>query len=170
MKFNMYGRTPRGKTPKWITIVLVSAVACLAAILLMVGIVISIELQSIVPALVIVFAISFFTVIFSAFAYSMSHSYIEITNETIRIVEYPFFKKREKTVLLSDIKKAKWRAGGRGRLSYLVFKNSKNKNLFHLDYVPEVIAYFKELGIEIQKEVAMNTVSIGSCATKALKK
>ena len=27
-----------------------------------------------------------------------------------------------------------------------------------------------ELGIEIQKEVAMNTVSIGSCATKALKK
>ena len=27
-----------------------------------------------------------------------------------------------------------------------------------------------ELGIEIQKEVAMNTVSIGTCATKALKK
>ena len=74
MKFNMYGRTPRGKTPKWITIVLVSAVACLVAIFLMVGIVISIELQSIVPALVIVFAISFFTVIFSAFAYSMNHS------------------------------------------------------------------------------------------------
>ena len=27
-----------------------------------------------------------------------------------------------------------------------------------------------ELGVEIQKEVAMNTVSIGACATKALKK
>ena len=150
MKFNMYGRTPSGKTPRWITIFLISSYACLVAIFLMVGIVISIDLQSIFPALITVLAISIFTVILSALFYSMNHSYIEITNETIKIIEYPFFKKREKSVLLSDIKKAKWRAGGRGRLPYLVFKNDRNKNLFHLDYVPEVISYFEELGVEIQ--------------------
>ena len=150
MKFNMYGRTPRGKTPKWITILLISFFACLAALFFMVGIVMSIDAQSIFPALIIVFTISFFTVLLFATGYNMNHSYIEITNETIRIIEYPFFKKRERIVLLSDVKKAKWRAGGRGQLPYLVFKNDRNKSLFHLDYVPEVISYFEELGIEIQ--------------------
>ena len=150
MKFYMYGRTPRGKTPRWITVFLVSFFACLAVIFLMVGIVISIDHQSIFPALITVFAISFFAVLLSALGYNMNHSYIEITNETIKIIEYPFFKKRERIVLLSDVKKAKWGAGGRGQLPYLVFKNDRNKSLFHLDYVPEVISYFEELGIEIQ--------------------
>ena len=150
MKFNMYGRTPRGKTPKWITIFLISFFACLAALFFMIGIVISIDLQSIFPALIIVFSISVFTVILSALGYNMNHSYIEITNETIRIIEYPFFKKREKIVLLSDLKKAEWRAGGRVQLPYLVFKNDRNKNLFHLDYVPEVIAYVEKLGLKIE--------------------
>ena len=150
MKFNMYGRTPRGKTPRWITIFLVSSFVGLATIFLMVGIVISIDIQSIFPALITILAISLFTIILSARFFCMNHSYVEITNEMIRIIEYPFFKKREKIVLLSDIKKAKWRAGGRGRLPYLVFKNSRNKNLFHLDYVPEVISYFEGSGVEIQ--------------------
>ena len=150
MKFNMYGRTPRGKTPRWITIFLISFFACLVTFFLIVGIVMSIDAQSIFPALIIVFTISFFTVLLFATGYSMNHSYIEVTNETIRIIEYPFFKKRERIVLLSDIKKAKWRAGGRGRLPYLVFKNDRNKNLFHLDYVPEVRSFFEELGVEIQ--------------------
>ena len=150
MKFNMYGRTPRGKTPRWITIFLISGFACFLTIFLMVGIVMSIYAQSIFPALIIVFTISFFTVLIFATCYTMNHSYIEITNETIRIIEYPFFKKRERIVLLSDIKKAKLRAGGGRRLPYLVFKNSRNKNLFHLDYVPEVISYFEVSGIEIQ--------------------
>ena len=150
MKFNMYGRTPRGKTPRWITIFLISFFACLAALFFMVGIVISIDLQSIFPALITVFSISVFTAILSALGYNMNHSYIEITHETIRIIEYPFFKKRERIVLVSDIKKATWRAGGRGRLPHLVFKNDRNKNLFHLDYVPEVISYLEGLGVEIQ--------------------
>ena len=149
MKFNMYGRNPRGKTPRWITVFLVSFFTCLVVIFLMFGIVMSIDAQSIFPALIIVFTISFFTVLLFATGYNMNHSYIEITNETIKIIEYPFFKKRERIILLSDIKKAKWKAGGRGRLPYLVFINSKNKNLFHLDYVPEVISYFEGLGVEI---------------------
>ena len=150
MKFNMYGRTPRGKTPRWITVFLVSFFACLVVIFLMVGIIMSIDAQSIFLALIIVFTISFFTVLLFATSYNMNHSYIETTNETIKIIEYPFFKKRERIVLLSDIKKAKWKAGGRGRLPYLVFKNEKNKNLFHLDFVPEVRSYFEGLGVEIQ--------------------
>ena len=150
MKFNVYGRTPRGKTPKWITIFLISFFACLAALFFMVGIVISIDIQSIFPALITVFSISVFTAILSALGYNMNHAYIEIEDGMIKIVEYPFFKKREKIVLLHDIKKVKWRSGGRGRLPYLMFKNDKNKNLFHLDYVPEVMEFVEKIGFQIE--------------------
>ena len=150
MKFYMYGRTPRGKTPKWITILLISCLVAPASIFLTVLTVISIDIQSIFPALIAIFAISIFTVILSALIYNTNHSYIEITNDTIKIIEYLFFKKHEKTVLLSDVKKAKWRAGGRGGSPQIVFKNDKNKNLFHLDCVPEVISYFEELGFSIE--------------------
>ena len=151
MKFNMYGRTPRGKTPRWITVFLVSFFACLVVIFLMVGIVMSIDAQSIFPALIIVFTISFFTVLLFATGYNMNHAYIEIEDGMIKIVEYPFFKKRERSIFLQDIKKVKWHAGsGRGQLSFLKFKNNKNKMLFHLDYVPEVISYFEGLGFKIE--------------------
>ena len=144
MKFYMYGRTPRGKTPKWITVVLISFFVCLAAVFFMVGIVISIDIQSIFPILAVFFSITLFAFLMAILAYNMNHAYIEIEGETIEIIEYPFFKKRERSVLLCDIKKVKWRAGGRTQLPYLAFKNNKNKMLFHLDYVPEVISYFEE--------------------------
>jgi Fe2+ transport system protein B len=147
----VYGRTPRGKTPKWITIFLISFFACLAALFFMVGIVISIDIQSIFPALITVFFISVFTAILSALGYNMNHAYIEIEDGMIKIVEYPFFKKRERRIFLQDIKKVKWHAGGgRGQLPFLAFKNNKNKMLFHLDYVPEVISYFEGLGFKIE--------------------
>ncbi len=111
----------------------------------------SIDAQSIFPALIIVFTISFFTVLLFATGYNMNHAYIEIEDGMIKIVEYPFFKKRERSIFLQDIKKVKWHAGGgRGRLPFLEFKNNKNKMLFHLDYVPEVISYFEGLGFKIE--------------------
>ena len=151
MKFYMYGRTPRGKTPKWITIFLISFFACLVAFFFMIGIVMSIDAQSILPFLITFFCIALSAFLLSPVAYNMNHAYIEIENETIKVVEYPFFKKRERIVLLHDIKKVKWGAGGgRGQLPYLMFKNDRNKYLFHLDYVPEVIAYVEKLGLKIE--------------------
>ena len=150
MKFYMYGRTPRVKTPKWITIFLISFFAFLAAFFFMVGIVMSIDAKSILPFLITFFCIVLCVFLISPVCYNMNHAYIEIESEEIKVIEYPFFKKREKIVLLHDIKKVKWRAGGRGCLPYLMFKNEKNKNLFHLDYVPEVIAYVEKLGLKIE--------------------
>ena len=147
----MYGRTPRGKTPKWITVFLISFFVCLAAVFFIVGIVISIDIQSIFPILITFFSISLFAFLLTPIGYNMNHAYIEIEDGMIKIVEYPFFKKRERSVFLQDIKKVKWRAGGgRGRLPFLAFKNNKNKMLFHLDYVPEVISYFEGLGFKIE--------------------
>ncbi|MBP3332649.1 MAG: hypothetical protein J6M35_01235 [Clostridia bacterium] len=150
MKFYMYGRTPRKKTPRWFIIVLISFFAFLAAFYFMVGIVMSIDTQSIYPVLITFCSIAFVAFLIATLAYYSDHSYIEIDGETIKIIEYPFFKKRERIVLLHDIKKVKWSAGGPGHLSLLMFKNEKNKNLFHLDYVPEVIDYVYKLGFKIE--------------------
>ena len=150
MKFYMYGRTPRMKTPKWITIVLVSFFAFLVTFFFMIGIVMSIDAKSIFPFLIIFFCIVLFVFLISPICYNMNHAYIEIESEEIKVIEYPFFKKREKIILLYDIKKVKWRSGGRGRLPYLMFKNDKNKNLFHLDYVPEVIEFVEKIGFQIE--------------------
>lgn len=150
MKFYMYGRTPRQKTPRWITIVLISFFSFLVAFFFIIGIVMSIDIQSIFPVLITFCSIAFLASLIAALSYNMDHSYVEIDEKTIKIIEYPFFKKREKIVLLHDIKKVKWGAGGRGRLSLLIFKDEKNKNLFHLDYVPEVIEYVHKLGFEIE--------------------
>ena len=150
MKFYMYGRTPRQKTPRWITIVLISFFSFLAAFFLINGIVMSIYIQSIFPVLITFCSIAFLASLIAALSYNMDHSYVEIDEETIKIIEYPFFKKREKIVLLHDIKKVKWGAGGRGQLSLLIFKDEKNKNLFHLDYLPEVIEYVHKLGFKIE--------------------
>ena len=150
MEFYMYGRTPRQKTPRWITIVLISFFSFLAAFFFIIGIVMSIDTQSIFPALITFCSIAFLAFLIAILAYNMDHSYIEIDEETIKIIEYPFFKKRERIVLLHDIKKVKWSAGGPGLLSLLMFKDEKNKNLFHLDYVPEVIEYVYKLGFKIE--------------------
>ena len=150
MKFYMYGRTPRVKTPKWITIVLVSFFAFLVTFFFMIGIVMSIDAKSILPFLITFFCIVLFVFLISPICYNMNHAYIEIESEEIKVIEYPFFKKREKIVLLHDIKKVKWSSGGRGRLPYLMFKNDKNKNLFHLDYIPEVIEFVEKIGFQIE--------------------
>ena len=150
MKFYMYGRTPRVKTPKWITIVLVSFFAFLVTFFFMIGIVMSIDAKSILPFLITFFRIVLFVFLISPICYNMNRAYIEIESEEIKVIEYPFFKKREKIVLLHDIKKVKRISGGRGRLPYLMFKNDKNKNLFHLDYVPEVIEFVEKIGFQIE--------------------
>ena len=126
MKFYMYGRTPRVKTPKWITVFLISFFVCLAAFFFMLGIVMSIDAKSILPFLIIFFCIVLFVFLISPICYNMNHAYIEIAGETIKIIEYPFFKKRQRSVLLCNIKKVKWRAGGHAQLPYsqhIILKN-----------------------------------------------
>ena len=149
MKFYMYGRTPRKKEPKWITIVLISFFTFITAVCFVFGIVRSIDAQSILPFLITLCGFALLALLISPAYYNMNHAYIEIEGETIKVVEYPFFKKRERIVLLHDIKRVKFRVGGKNQPPYLMFKNEQNKNLFHLDYVPEVIEYVKKLGLKI---------------------
>ncbi len=148
MKLNMYERTPKAKTPKWIKISLIVTWALFTAIFAFVSVVLAIEnlaagLIALLPILLCYFGLS-------PTVYNWRRAYMEIQGDTIYITDYPFFKERKKVVSVKDIHKIKWRSGGQLPLGYLVFKNQENKTLFKTYDLPEIRNYFVELGFEVE--------------------
>ena len=148
MKLNMYERTPKGTTPKWIKILLIAVWTLFTSLFALTIIVLAIE--------DLAFGFLVFTIIFLCYfefivmVYNWRRAYMEIESDTIYITDYPFFKERKKVVSVKDIHKIKWRSGGQLPLGYLVFKNQENKTLFRNLDLLEIRAYFKELGFEVE--------------------
>ena len=150
MKLNMYERTPKDKytTPKWIKISLIAIWTLFTAIFALMIIVLAMEDLAFGFFVFIIIFLCYFGFIVKA--YNWRRAYMEIEGDTIYITDYPFFKERKKTVALHDIQKIKWQSGGgRGRFPHLIFKNQENKALFSTADLPEIRAYFTELGFEI---------------------
>ena len=148
MKLNMYERTPKVKDSKWIKISLIVTWALFTAIFAFISVVLAMEnlaagLIALLPILLCYFGLS---VTF----YNWRRAYMEIEGDIIHITDYPFFKERKKVISVKDIHKIKWRSGGRLPLGYLVFKNQENKTLFKTYDLPEIRAYFTELGFEVE--------------------
>ena len=147
MRLNMYERTPKGTTTKWIKISLIAIWTLFTAIFALMIIMLAIE--------DLAFGFLVFATLFSCYfgfivmAYNWRRAYMEIEGDTIYITDYPFFKERKKVVSVKDIHKIKWRSGGQLPLGYLVFKNQENKTLFKTLDLPEIRAHFAELGFEI---------------------
>ena len=147
MRLNMYERTPKGTTPKWIKISLIAIWTLFTTIFALMIIVLAME--------DLAFGFFVFTIIFLCYfgfivmAYNWRRAYMEIEDDAICITDYPFFKERKMVVSIKDIHKIKWRSGGQLPLGYLVFKNQENKTLFKTLDLPEIRAHFAELGFEI---------------------
>ncbi len=149
MRFNTYDRTPRVKSPKWIKVFLISFFSFFAVFMLLVGIIISVDHQSILPILITVISFLFVVFIASIYIYNVRKAYFEIDEKTIKLISYPLFKRREISISLSDIKTIKRQSGGKATPSYLIFANHKNKILFKTVDVPEIRTYFVGLGFKI---------------------
>lgn len=147
MKLNMYERTPKGTTPKWIKISLIAIWTLFTAIFALMIIVLAIEDLAFGFLVFTIFFLCYFG--FIVMAYNWRRAYMEIEGDTIHITDYPFFKERKKTVSLCDIQKIKWQSGGRGP-SRLAFKNHKGKHLFSTCDLPEIRSYFEGLGFEVE--------------------
>ena len=147
MKLNMYERTPKGTTPKWIKISLIIMCALFASIILLSVVMVAIE--DFFSGLIIFAILGILCFVFVVQVYNMRKAYMEIDGDTIQITDYPFFKERKKVVSAKDIHKIKCRSGGQLPLCYLVFKNQENKTLIKTYDLPEIRAYFEELGFEI---------------------
>lgn len=149
MKYNTYDRTPRMKAPKWIKMSLILFFALLIAITLFITILISVERQNIFLFIVGFLILSFCFLMVSAWGYNVSKSYFEINATKIKIIDYPFFKMRERSFFLNDIDKINWQSNAKGP-SYFVFKNDKNKILFRTISAPEIKSLFENLGFNIE--------------------
>ncbi len=148
MRLNMYERTPKGTTPKWIKISLAVVWTLFTAIFALIIIVLAIEDLAFGFLVFTIFFLCYFG--FIVIAYNWRKAYMEIEGDTIYITDYPFFKERKMVAFVKDIHKIKWRSGGRLPLGYLVFKNQENKTLFKTFDLPEMRSHFAELGFEVE--------------------
>ena len=147
MRLNMYEKTPKGTTPKWIKISLIAVWALFTLLFALTILILAIEDLAFGFFVFIIIFLCYFG--FIVMAYNWRRAYMEIEGDTIYITGYPFFKERKMVVSVKDIHKIKRRSGGQLPLGYLVFKNQENKTLFKTYDLPEIRAHFAELGFEI---------------------
>ena len=121
MKFNTYDITPRIKEPKRINGGIVFFVALYTAVLLWLGA----DRQSVVLIIILGVAFLGFTVALIARDYDARKAYFEVENGRIRLIDYPFFKQRERVFSLYDIKQVKWKYKRGTDLNFLIFKNQQ---------------------------------------------
>lgn len=92
-----------------------------------------------------IFLLIFWVVMLTLFAATMFNArkgYIEIRDDTVHIVYYRFFIRREAFVSLGDVAYATiryYRAVG-----YILFKNQKKKTLFYVHATPQTKEFFAE--------------------------
>lgn len=150
MIFNTHDKTPRMKTKKSVKIFFIIFYTILLASFFFMAIIISVDYKSIIPFLIALVSISIITVLISMWFYNILKAYVEIDNDMVKVVNYSFFRRREKMISLQDIEKAKYSyGGGVGVGIYIVFKDKYNKTLFRIFYTPESKAYFENLGFKI---------------------
>ena len=68
--------------------------------------------------------------------------YVEVQENTVRVVYFRFFKRREAFVSLKDVAYATVRYNRYG--SYILFKDQKKKTLFYVRFTPQTQEFFKE--------------------------
>ena len=148
MRLNLYVSSTTKKFSLWISIVLSVCVSFFLLILLWAGLLLSIDSNSAIPFLAFfIISLCFFYIICVG-RYNEKKSYFEIYQDKIKVVDYPFFKKREREYSLGDIKKIKTRYAGYGP-GFLVFKNEIEKKLFKAANIPEIRDCFVKLGFGI---------------------
>ena len=149
MTFNTHNRTPRIKNNPKLKALLLFECCFIGAFFIFSAIVTSIEAKSILPALIVLLPFLLLSAWMAISIIDMEKSHIVIDGDRIRVVDYWFCIKKEKTVSIHEIKEAKIASGksglGSSVVRYIVFRNEQNRYLFKLIYYPENKEYFEKL-------------------------
>ena len=154
MLFNTHNRTPKVITNKTLKIMLICCYSLVGAFFLVFAIVTSIAIHSITPALVILIPVVSLVIFFIVTTTDMNKAYIKIDGNTITVVDYYFFVKKERVFLINQIKKAEIALGYSLKVhgyrhsmmgfTYIVFKDENNKYLFKVINCPKSNEYFSK--------------------------
>lgn len=152
MIFGTHNRTPKTKTNKTVKFMLILGWSLLGTLFLFVAIIASITIQSIKPALIILVSVAVLAIFFVITLSDMNRAYIKINEDTVTVIDYYFFLKKERVFSVNEIKKAEIHFGYSMKVrgyrhssmgcTYIVFKNENNKYLFKIINCPETHEYF----------------------------
>jgi len=79
---------------------------------------------------------------FTLYTVNGSRGYVEAREDTVRVVDHRFFKRREKIVSLRDVAYATVRYSRYG--NYILFKDQTKKTLFYVYLTPQTKEFFAE--------------------------
>ncbi len=154
MIFNTHDRTPKPKINKTLKIMLIFCGSLIGAFFLFFAITTSIMIRSILPALIILVPAILIVTLVIVSSSDMNKAYVQIEGDSITVVDYYFFSKKERCFKIDEIKTAEIALGYsfcvRGYrysmmgFSYIVFRNGNNKYLFKVINCPETNVFFSK--------------------------
>ena len=154
MIFNTHDRTPKIKTNKTLKIMLSLCWCLMGALFLFAAIATSIMSRSILPALIILIPAILIVTFVIVTTINMNKAYVQIDGESITVVDYYFFSRKEKCFTIDKIQTAEIALGYSFRVrgyrysmmgfSYIVFRNDNNKYLFKVINCPETNEFFNK--------------------------
>ena len=131
----------------------------MGALFLFAAIATSIMSRSILPALIILIPVTLVVTSVIVSSSDMNKAYVQIEGDSITVVDYYFFSKKERCFKIDGIKTAEIELGYSFRVrgyrysmmgfSYIVFRNADNKYLFKIINCPETNEFFSK-HLEIQ--------------------
>ena len=141
-------------------IILISCWSFMGAIFLFSAIATSIMVQNILPAVIVLIPIAVCVTLAIVTTIDMNKAYVQIEEDTIIVVDYYLFSKKEKSFKFNEIQSVEIHRGSsldirgyRYRMmgfSYIVFRNENNKYLFKIIKCPETNEFFSNF-FEIHK-------------------
>ena len=133
---------------------LISCWSFIGAVFLFFAIATSIMSRSILPALIILIPTILIVTFVIVITIDMSKAYVQIEGDSITVVDYYFFSKKERSFNFDEIKTAEIALGysfrvrgyryGMMGFSYIVFRNANNKYLFKVINCPETNDFFSK--------------------------
>ncbi len=152
MKFNTHNKMPKSETSKSVKILLGISVSMVLALLIFASIVCSLYTSNFLPAILILTPICLLISLLCITQKDMDKAYVEITDNTISVVDYYFGIQKKKTFTIQDIAFAEiiigysihncgYRYSNIG-CTYIVFRDNRGKYLFKVICVPETEEFF----------------------------
>lgn len=151
MRFNTHDRTPRPKTKKSLKILFCFLTGLFLGLFLFSAVVCSLEINSILPAVVILTPTILLTTLIAFDITDMSKAYVEIVKDKITVIDYYFNIRKEKIFFIQDIAYAeillhssmhvRGKRHGHG-FSYIVFRDKNDKYMFKVLCTPESKQFF----------------------------
>ena len=142
MRFNTHDKTPRSQNSKRLKVTFAVSLAVVGGAFLFFAVVCSYYAKSILPAVMILLALGVPMGLACIMTCDMNRAYVEIDGEQIRVVDYYFGVKREKTFLTADVASAQSFWGGSFRIKgyrwnlvgmrYIVFRGENGRYLFKI--------------------------------------